>query len=498
MHTKCGLELLFNKFTQVDASTTRKFGGTGLGLAISKQLVELMGGEIGVNSAWGRGSEFWFSARFDKQKPEQTARRRSPAKLAGARALVVDDNRTNRDVLMAQLAAWNMRPIEAADGPTAVQILYESLEAKDPFQVVLTDMQMPGMDGEALGRIVVCEKRFTRTKLVMMTSLGQRWDADQLLSAGFHAYLLKPVRKSDLFECLHTLLGQDEPPISDKGIVTSHSLRGADRSNVRVLLAEDNITNQQVALGILRRLGLRADAVADGREALESLRSIPYDLVLMDVQMPEMDGLDATRSIRAGSAGAMGRKVPIIAMTAYAMRGDRETCLEAGMDDYIAKPVTPEALSRLLDKWLGGLLQATDTGTAASSDVERVQGADDRQGVEAPVFAERTLVTSLMGDRDLAATIARGFLEDVPRRIEELKGLVEAGDAKGAERQAHSIKGASATVGGEALSNWAAKLEKACEDGDMETVRASLGKLQDQFEWLKKAMEASDLLATAE
>jgi PAS domain S-box-containing protein len=347
------LGLLFRKFTQLDTSTTRKFGGTGLGLAISKQLVDLMGGEIGVESQEGHGTEFWFTSRFERQRPTETAATGVPAAFAGARVLVVDDSRASREAVAAQLNAWGMRSTTAEDGPTALQRLHEAFEAGEPFDILLTDMQMPGMDGEALGRIAMNDRRFAATRLVMMTSQGWPGDTGRLGRAGFAAQLLKPVRRPDLLDCLAAVLGAPAGAAGPR-LVTRHSLRDLRAASVRVLLAEDNLTNQQVALGILRKLGLRADVVANGHEAIEALHRAPYDLVLMDVQMPEMDGLDATRAIRADGSGFLNRAVPIIAMTAHAMRGDREECLSAGMNDYIAKPVTPVALSRVLEKWLAG------------------------------------------------------------------------------------------------------------------------------------------------
>ena len=341
---------LFNKFTQLDASATRKFGGTGLGLAISKQLVQLMKGDMGVRSEPGSGSEFWFTARIDKQIAGPTSPRHAPFDPKEVRVLVVDDSFTSRQVVSAQLEAWGLRPVEAPDGPTAVRLMYEAFEQGAPFSVVLTDLEMPGMDGESLGRFVTLEKRFKDLKVVLMASVGQRGDLARFESCRFAAFLTKPVRQSDLFDCLANVL-HGRPTSKDHRGTSLASISPARAEHLRVLLAEDNITNQQVALGILRKLGLRADAVANGREVLECLRTVPYDLVLMDVQMPEMDGLEATRLIRSADSRVLDRSVLIIAMTAHAMRGDREACLEAGMDDYIAKPVNPHALGLLLEKW---------------------------------------------------------------------------------------------------------------------------------------------------
>ena len=490
---------LFKKFTQVDTSTTRRFGGTGLGLAIAKQLAELMGGTIGVQSEPGHGSEFWFTSRFQKQPPGKTAPQSLPASLAGARALVVDDNPSNREIIVAQLKAWGLHSSEAADGPAAVKLLYQALEKGVPYRLVITDMQMPGMDGEALGRIVASEQRFAGTKLVMLTSLGQRGDARRLAESGFSAALVKPVRQSELFDCLTSVLGDAGIPTQQQPPDNSCRLRKLPRTNVRVLLAEDNITNQQVALAILGKLGVRVDGVANGREVLEALRSIPYDLVLMDVQMPEMDGLEATRTLRAAGSKTLNANIPIIAMTAHAMQGDREACLAAGMDDYIAKPVSPAGLSALLEKWIARLDAGRTAGTSESDRVARRADADLGSQVEDGVFAEAALLERAMGDGNLARIVVCCFLEDMPKQFEALGRFVNAGNARGIERQAHTIKGAAAAVSGERVVKVASSLEQAGRAGTLENTKAAFAELEGQFDLLKKALEASSILdATTE
>ncbi len=342
--------ILFEQFTQVDTSTTRRFGGTGLGLAISKQLVELMGGNIGVESEEGKGSKFWFTVRFSKQ-PIRKRKMLPPADVAGSRILIVDDNATNREILLVQLDAWDIRTEEAEEGETALRLLREAVETEDPFQAAIIDMQMPGMDGETLGKLILLDSTLKKTRLLMMTSLGMRGDAKRAEDIGFVAYLTKPVKQLDLFDCISKVL--DHEVIKEKhAILTRHSIREIRSSSARILVAEDNIVNQKVAIAILKKLGFTAEVVANGAEVLRALELIPFDLVLMDVQMPEMDGFEATHCIRDPRASVLNREIPIIAMTAHALHGDREKCLEAGMDDYVSKPVSMQALSDVLEKWL--------------------------------------------------------------------------------------------------------------------------------------------------
>ena len=480
--------LLFGKFSQVDASTTRQYGGSGLGLAISKQLAEMMGGEAGVNSEEGQGSEFWFTARLGRQAEGAQAETPSPADLQGVRALIVDDNATGREILTTRLASWGMRPSEAQDGPGALRALYRALEEHEPFRIAVIDMQMPGMDGEALGRAIKADERLADTRMVMLTSLGMRGDARRFQEIGFAAFVVKPIRHEELKAVLSLALTERDRA-EPTPIVTRHTAREmlnrfAGRK-ARILLAEDSITNQQVALGILRKLGLRADAVANGVEVLQALESIPYDLVLMDVQMPEMDGLEATRRIRNPQSAIRNRQIPIIAMTAHAMQGDRETCLDAGMNDYVSKPVSAQALAEALDRWL-------PKETAA--EIHQAPGApEETASASAPepqtlVFDKAGMMAGLMDDEELVRTVAKVFLADIPRQIEALRGYLQAGDASGAERQAHSIKGASARVRGEALRAVALEMERAANARDLDTVKARMVEMEAQFDRLKQAM----------
>jgi PAS domain S-box-containing protein len=483
--------LMFQKFTQADASTTRQYGGTGLGLAISKQLSEIMGGRIGLVSEEGHGSEFWFTARFGKQAGK--ARNVTPpAQIRGVHILIVDDSPTNREILAAQLNAWGTRSEETSDGPGALIALARARDAGDPFAAVILDMQMPGMDGEDLARAIKTDPTLAQTILVLMTSIGNRGDARHMEELGFAAYLVKPARQSDLFDCLATVLAGASAAQPVRPIVTRHAIREMRRGSLRILLAEDNITNQQVALGILRKLGLHADAVANGAEAVSALESISYDLVLMDVQMPTMDGFEATLHIRDRQSTVLNHDVPIVAMTAHAMQGDRQRCLDAGMNDYVTKPVSPQALSEALARWLPADEASKPAEVPAQlSATATVPGeGDPAEDTGTATFDRVGLMARLMDDEDLARTVVDGFLQDVPKQIEALRSYLAAGDIAGAGRQAHTIKGASANVGGEGLRAAALGMEQTTQSGDIAAVRDRLPEIESSFARLEVAMRA--------
>ncbi len=338
---------LFRAFTQADSSTTRRYGGTGLGLAIARQLVQMMGGEIGVASEVGKGSTFWFTARLEKQTGTSVIEAKRD--LTGLRLLVVDDNSTNRKIVHHQIISWGMRNGCVASGPEALEILRREAALGDPYDFAILDYQMPIMDGLALAKAIKSDPDICSTRLVVLTSMGQKLSPEELHETGIAASLIKPVRQSELFNCLTNVVSVNPPAPRRKP--ASAAPAAVEHSGARILIVEDNIVNQKVALRQLQKLGYTADLVANGLEALEALERIPYSLVLMDCQMPEMDGWEATRRIREDEHGT-GRHIPIIAMTADAMQGDREKCLIAGMDDYVAKPVRVDDLKNALERQL--------------------------------------------------------------------------------------------------------------------------------------------------
>ena len=471
---------LFDKFNQADASTSRRYGGTGLGLAIAKQLAEAMGGAIGVNSIPGVGSEFWFTVQLERSDRSEAARHGN-ASIAGTRVLVVDDNATNREVLLAQLASWGARVETAEDGPAGLLTLARARAAGDPFQVALLDGQMPGMDGLALARAIKNDAALHETPVILLPSLGERGGEAALSQPGIAATLLKPVRSAELLDKLAEVLGAPRPAASRRASPANVERSGASappmRLAGRVLLVEDNIPNQQVALGLLRKLGLNADAAANGQEALAALRSVPYDVVLMDVEMPEMDGLTATGLIRHASSEVLNRHIPIIAVTAHALASDRDRCLAAGMNDYITKPLSRPVLLETLARWLP---------QPAAPAPPVVPAAEP----ELPVFDQAGLEDRL-GDVKIAAIAVAAYLDDFPKQLAALHDALAGGDAAVIRGQAHALRGAAATVGGERVRQVAARMEEASRAGDIAAAAACLAELDEEVGQLQAALARS-------
>jgi signal transduction histidine kinase/DNA-binding response OmpR family regulator len=469
------IDRLFKSFSQVDSSTTRKFGGTGLGLTISKQLTELMGGQIGVKSKEGKGSTFWFTAILEKQPEGKKEIVIVPKDIRGKHILIVDDNATSRFVLREQLKLWGCTYGEASSGTQALEELRLAMVGNDPFEIAIIDMQMPEMDGETLGRKIKQDPDLKNTILVLLTSMGKRGDAKRIEEKGFAAYLTKPVKQSQFYDCLTTLTSTKEEMLKDQPatIVTRHSIAEDKKQKQRILLVEDNITNQKVALNILKKFGYNADAASNGKEAVKALEMKPYDIVLMDCQMPEMDGYEATGEIRNPESKVLDHKVPVIALTAHAMKGDREKCLEAGMDDYLCKPVNPQELCDILEKWVAKQNYSLQEETTVS-DIKPVQD----------IFDKASLIDRLMGDEELANKILGEFLEDVRRMITALKEALDNDDASLVQHRAHTLNGASATVGALALQEMAHHIEVAGEAGDLDKAGSLVTKINEQLEML--------------
>ena len=468
---------LFQPFTQVDASTTRKYGGTGLGLAISRQLVEAMNGRIGLESAEGKGSMFWFTVNLEKQPEGREAEIVVPKDIRGQRILVVDDNATNRKVFTGYLRSWGCRYEEAVDGKQAIEKLREAAAQKKPFGITLLDMHMPEMDGETLGRTIKGDPDLASTILVLLTSVGQRGDAARLREIGFVAYLTKPVKRSHLYDAMAIAVGAKSKGVTAPAtpFITKHTLAEDRKRRFRILVAEDNIVNQKVAIGMLGKLGYRADVVSNGKEAVEALERKSYDLVLMDIQMPEMDGFEATQTVRNPQSRVRNPRIPIIAMTAHAMEGDRERCLAAGMDDYVSKPIQPKELADAIDRQSSGTLRLDPPEFPETPAPES----------EKEIFDGASLLGRLEGDEDLCREILMGYVEDLPIQMEKLESALRKSDIEAAVRQAHSIKGASANIGAQRLRDTALEIEDAGKRGETETMLFLVRKMGREFERFK-------------
>jgi len=473
---------IFERFTQVDGSITRYYGGSGLGLTISKQLVEAMGGEIGLDSEPGVGSTFWFVLTLEKQPPakiDTAPLRFEPIGVRGLHILGVDDNATNRMVLTKMVEGFGCSIETAESGPQALEMIRAASHDEKPYKVVLLDMQMPGMDGEQTARAILSDPVGKQTDIIILTSMGHRGDAARLKALGCRGYLLKPIKQKMLFNALVGVLDQEKIVTKPEHHTARQAVSESKRQEMRILLAEDNPINQKLAVVLLQKAGFIVETADNGLEALEKVRAGGYNAVLMDVQMPEMDGFESTQRIREWESGR--KHVPIIAMTAHALKEDRDRCLDAGMDDYVSKPLEPKALLNVLDRWVG--MGAEEQGQEQAEDIPEEPPAI-KAALPAPADAVapekdplaaaavrvpadisdlplnlQSALPRFNDDRKFFNDMCLEFVKHLPERINELQKAADAGDILTLTRTAHNLKGVSANFSAGPLFTLAEELE---------------------------------------
>ncbi|MEZ5338549.1 MAG: response regulator [bacterium] len=496
-------EHLFEPFSQADSSTTRKYGGTGLGLAICLQLAQAMQGDIKLTSQPGVGTSFFIRLYFEKDLESVRIPEQPIEELRGLRVMVVDDQPTNRRILQGMLMGWGCRVEEAATGQEALRRLLSAV-ATDPFSLLLTDFNMPAMDGEELTRQLRADEQLATLPVLMLTSTARRGDARRMQAAGVSAYLPKPFRQEQLAGVLRILLGrgtlQDE---RSEELVTRHTV-AENRSDYRILLVEDNVINQKVAMNLLSRWELSADVAENGEEGVAAVGRKEYDLVLMDIQMPRLDGMQATERIRQ-LPGRRGR-VPIVAMTANALKGDRERYMQAGMDEYIPKPIDVEQLRLVLEKYLGLGLESAETQQADIQTLPR-EMILNHEGHKLPTLSERSEPEIVEEDQilDIEASVERTgdrefweqmiglFVSETRTRLETIRGAVQNGDSLKVQREAHTLKGSSAEMMAERIRSTAQELEQLGRGGDLDGADGLVEILDGNLGELEKLLGANGL-----
>ncbi|MCP3890239.1 MAG: response regulator [Desulfobulbaceae bacterium] len=481
-------QLLFKPFSQADGSTTRKYGGTGLGLAISHEILSHMGSSLDYESEPGKGSKFFFAVRIEADLNNNNS---SPDtnKLIGVRALIVDDNATNREILVRQTSAWKMDTESASSGREGLAKLRTAQQNGTPFELAILDMQMPSMDGLEVAHQIQSDSKICDVKMVMLTSIGLRGDAQLVKQSGISAYLTKPTRQSDLYASLVTVIGE-EIECEVPQLVNHYSIAENRRNqlDIHVLVVEDNQTNQEVVASIIKKLKYRVSIVSNGKEAVEAVSENSYNLIFMDCQMPVMDGYQATAYIRSLEDAKGGENyTPIIALTANALEGDREKCLTAGMDDYLTKPFKQEEIRKKIDKWstvASSLIPETEDTHIPQPPVKK---KEESSPVDSTVL-DSLRVLQIEGQPDIIKKITDTYLRSSEVLVTTLRQAVINRNFAVVQNSAHSLKSSSAQVGGMKLSELCAELEIYCKETKYYNVESLASAIEDEFMRVKNAL----------
>ena len=491
------MDRLFKPFSQVDMSLTRNFGGIGLGLIISKQLVEKMGGEIGMTSTERKGSHFWFTLSLQKDPQSKIETPSIPKKIYGLNTLIVDNHKTNRKLLKSHLSYWNCKITEAEDGIKALEKLKQASTEEHIYDLVIINKKLPGIDGKTLAKAIKKDAALKNIPLVILTSVLQNDDLQDYKNQGFSSFLKKPIKVMQMQQALLQAIGNNEINKTDQEKISKKQSSKKRFKDLKILIVEDNVVNQQVTENMLLKIGCHSKIAENGYEAIEIMKKQEFDLILMDIQMPVMDGLTATQTIRSKSSDVLQHDLPIIAMTAHALRGHREKCLQAGMNDFLTKPLSLNQLSEAIEK-VGFKSLINDQETIVSQKDSKKTEVSKKPSPKAQkkntesdsqIFDRNSLMDRVGGNEKILQSIVQLFLNETPKQLKELEKKLSEADLKEATNISHSLKGSSGNFGAVQMRDSAYLLEKLCRDNHLQQAKNVFKELKEYFEVLKNHMK---------